>query len=268
MTQKQAPSPEELILTMLREVLARQAAQMGLRPEAEASQPESPTPIHPSAQQMPAPPPANIQVEPPKTPLAPAEFQETEDPLSPAEARELAEFNQWAAQVVVPSRLPRTLTWFMLGVLGLLVLLNIPLFNGLALARALPDRQAFIIRDGLVLKGSGPEIYVLEDNTKRWISSLDAFEHYGYQWNDVHLVEDDFLNQFPDGRPLHVLLKCGASPHIYRLENDRKRWIKDILTFEAEGHLWEDVRFVSCAHLRTIPDGPPIPPGAGSPPQP
>ena len=42
------------------------------------------------------------------------------------------------------------------------------------------------------------------------------------------------------------------------------RWIKDIPTFKAEGHVWEDVRFVSCEHLRSIPDGPPIPPDAGT----
>ena len=49
---------------------------------------------------------------------------------------------------------------------------------------------------------------------------------------------------------------------------DHKRWIEDIDTFEAEGHKWEDVRFVSCQHLRELPDGPPIPEDAGPPPQP
>ena len=52
------------------------------------------------------------------------------------------------------------------------------------------------------------------------------------------------------------------------LENGQKRWIKDIDTFLAEGHVWEDVRFVSCEYLRSIPDGPPIPEDAGPPPQP
>ncbi len=109
---------------------------------------------------------------------------------------------------------------------------------------------------------------MLENNHKRWISSIDAFKHYGYQWDEVHVVDDSFLRQFPDGRPLHVLLKCNDSPHIYRLENDKKRWIKDIPTFKDEGHVWEDVRFVTCERLREIPDGLPIPPDAGPPPQP
>jgi hypothetical protein len=52
------------------------------------------------------------------------------------------------------------------------------------------------------------------------------------------------------------------------LEGGEKRWIRDIVTFTAEGHVWEDVRFVSCGYLRDLPDGETIPPGSGPPPQP
>ena len=69
------------------------------------------------------------------------------------------------------------------------------------------------------------------------------------------------------GEDYPILLKCD-SPHIYVLEQGRKRWIKDIATFEQEGYKWRDVRFVRCADLRRIPDGPPIPPDAGPPPVP
>jgi hypothetical protein len=151
----------------------------------------------------------------------------------------------------------------------LVVLFNIPVTRyGVSLARIMPESSSLIIRDGLVLKGSSPEIYMLENDRLRWISSLDAFEHLGLTWADVHVVEDSFLARFEQGRPIHVLLKCNASPHIYRLENNQKRWIKDIDTFLAEGHVWEDVRFVSCDYLRSIPDGLPIPEDAGPPPQP
>ncbi|MFH1086725.1 MAG: hypothetical protein V1772_13310, partial [Chloroflexota bacterium] len=139
---------------------------------------------------------------------------------------------------------------------------------GVSLARILPDSAALVIRDGLIVKGTGPEIYRLEDDKLRWISSMSAFEHLGLEWKDVRVVEDAFLARFDRGAPIHVLLKCAYSPHIYRLEGERKRWIRDIPTFEAEGHVWRDVRFVSCEELRAIPDGPPIPEGAGTPPQP
>jgi len=165
--------------------------------------------------------------------------------------------------------LDRVLARFLVLVAVLTLLINMPVNRyGVSLARVLPDSAALVIRDGLVLKGSGPEFYMLQDNQLRWISSLDAFEHLGLKWGDVHVVEDGFLARFEEGRPIHVLLKCDASPHIYRLENQQKRWIRDIDTFLSEGHVWDDVRFVTCEYLRSIPDGPPIPTDAGPPPQP
>jgi hypothetical protein len=151
----------------------------------------------------------------------------------------------------------------------LIVAVNIPVTRyGVSLARIMPEASSLIIRDGLVLKGSDPEIYMLEDDKLRWISSLDAFEHMRLTWEDVHVVEDSFLDEFQEGRPIHVLLKCNASPHIYRLENQEKRWIRDIDAFLTEGHVWEDVRFVSCQYLQDLPNGPPIPEDAGAPPEP
>jgi hypothetical protein len=154
-------------------------------------------------------------------------------------------------------------------IIVLIVAVNIPVTRyGVSLARIMPETTSLIIRDGLILKGSGPQIYMLEEDTLRWISSLDAFDHLGLTWEDVHVVDDEFLDNFEKGRPIHVLLKCGTSPHIYRLENQEKRWIKDIDTFLAEGHDWEDVRFVSCQYLRDLPNGPTIPEDAGPPPEP
>jgi hypothetical protein len=72
------------------------------------------------------------------------------------------------------------------------------------------------------------------------------------------------LYEYPDP----VLLKCYNSPHIYLLEDGQKRWINTIETFNEQGYVWRDVRFVSCSDLRAVPDGVPIPPDAGPPPQP
>ena len=169
-----------------------------------------------------------------------------------------------------PSHAAQMMGRLALGLLVAIVLINIP-FNrhGTTLATALPDSTALVVKDGLVVKEENDEkIYVYQNDQFRWISSLDAFEHRGYTWGDVHIVEDGYLDRFEIGTPLHVLLKCRNSPHIYRLEDGEKRWIRDITTFEAEGHVWEDVRFVTCARLRELPDGETIPPGSGPPPQP
>jgi hypothetical protein len=169
-----------------------------------------------------------------------------------------------------PSHAARLMGRLALGLLVAVVAINIP-FNrhGTTLATALPDSAALVIVDGVVVKEEGSEdIYVFRNDQFRWISSMDAFEHYGFTWGDVHIVEDGYLDRFEKGPGLHVLLKCRNSPHIYRLEGGEKRWIRDIAAFEAEGHVWDDVRFVSCGHLRGLPDGETVPPGSGPPPQP
>lgn len=194
------------------------------------------------------------------------------DVMYPLEGQE--EEEEEIVPELIPEKLPsinleKMLFQLSLAVFVLIIIINIP-FNrfGTNLARAMPDEQAMVVRDGLVIKGSGEEIYVLEDNKKRWISSLDAFEYFGYQWSQVNVVEDEFLARFEDGRPIHVLLKCNRSPHVYALEDGEKRWINTLATFQAEGYVWEDVKMVSCAQLRQIPDGTPIPTDAGDPPPP
>jgi hypothetical protein len=71
-----------------------------------------------------------------------------------------------------------------------------------------------------------------------------------------------------DQNPEPILLKCAQSPHIYLLQDGEKRWVNTIATFEDRGYVWRDVRFITCDELRQIPDGVPIPPDAGPPPQP
>ena len=90
----------------------------------------------------------------------------------------------------------------------------------------------------------------------------------GSRQSELSRKDDEFLEQFEMGHPIHLILKCGDSPHIYALENGKKRWIKDIQTFTAEGYVWDDVQLVTCGYLRQLPDGPPIPEDAGTPPQP
>ena len=171
---------------------------------------------------------------------------------------------------VGPSHAARLMARLALGLLIVVVVVNIPFDrHGTTLATALPDSASLIIRDGLVVKEeNSEEIYVYGDGEFRWISSLDAFDHHGFTWGDVRVVQEGFLEGFDVGTPLHVLLKCGGSPHIYRLEGGTKRWIRDIDTFIAEGHVWEDVRSVPCTYLSDLPDGETVPPDSGPPPQP
>lgn len=165
--------------------------------------------------------------------------------------------------------LEKLLGRMVIGVAMLILLINIPFnIHGTALARAMPDEAALVIRNGLLLKGSGDKVYVLENNELRWITSLALFESEGYHWDNVHEVEDRFIAQFEQGNPVYEAYKCATSPHVYVLENGEKRWVKDVPTFTGLGLVWEEVRIMPCSTLRETPDGLPIPPDAGEPPQP
>ena len=248
------PSAKEQILDLLLEALLERQAARQTRPEpSRRAQPEPATTPSPAPQPTVEKPPVPESI-PPTRPIREAQPVEED----------------WTPPPSLPSiNLGRTLSRLVLALVALLVVINIPITRyGTSLARILPDTTALVIRDGLVLKGSGTEIYVLEDDKLRWISSLEAFEFFDYRWEQVHVVDDSFLEKFEKGRPIHVLLKCEGSPHFYALENGQKRWIKDIPTFEAEGYVWEDLKSVSCDYLRRLPDGPTIPEDAGPPPQP
>jgi hypothetical protein len=244
-----SPTSDRLLDLLLDALVERQAQRQA--PEAMPAAQARPAEERAAARAPKARPPVKVQVD--QKPARPRPGQEG-----------------WAPPPKAPPiHLDRMLVRFLVLVAVLIIAVNVPVTRyGVSLARIMPDSAALVIRDGLVLKGSSPEIYMLQNDRLRWISSLDAFEHLGLKWGDVHVVEDAFLEHFENGRPLHVLLKCHDSPHIYRLENQQKRWIRDINTFLAEGHVWEDVKMVDCVYLRGIPDGAPIPEDAGPPPQP
>lgn len=157
-----------------------------------------------------------------------------------------------------------------LGIFVLVVLINIPLNGqGIALARSIPSSASLVIRDGLIVKETGgPKIWIYRNGAFHWITSLEVFETLGYDWQDVHEVNDGFLEPFVEGRPVYLLLTCEDIPHYYRLEDGRKRWIVDVPTFTAEGYVWQDLTNVSCDYLHDLPDGESIPPGHGLPPAP
>ena len=289
-TPGQKPSTTEQILDLLLDALSerQKARRAEISPspqpspsrERETEASPRPSPMGESeTEPSPRPTPVRESELPPTRPEPPSTGRKRPATLADATLREPPPVPKPAprpgeAGWEPPARLPniqmgRALGRLAIAVAVLVVLINIPIkSHGVSLARILPDTASLIIRDGLVLKGSGPEFYRLENNRLRWISSMDAFEHLGLTWNDVHVVDDAFLKQFEMGHPISIILKCEGSPHIYALEDGKKRWIKDIETFSSEGYVWEDVQFVTCGYLRNLPDGLPIPEDAGMPPQP
>jgi len=61
---------------------------------------------------------------------------------------------------------------------------------------------ALAIEDGMLLKGGGDKVYVLEGGQRRWTTTAAAFSSRGYQWSGVHFVSDSALANIPEGASL------------------------------------------------------------------
>jgi hypothetical protein len=143
------------------------------------------------------------------------------------------------------AQLGRSLGQILIVLVVLLVLVNIPInFYGAGLAQIIPKATAIVIL--------------------RRISNPEAFDYYLRQY-EVHVVEDNVLESFGQGRSIYRLVTCPNSPHIYVLEQGQKRWVKDPPT-RNKAKPWDEVRLVSCDYLRQLPEGPPILKDAGPPP--
>ncbi len=54
----------------------------------------------------------------------------------------------------------------------------------------------------LIKAKNAPEVYLLDQNIKRWVSSPEAFEKMGLYWDDVVEVDPRELDYYPEGTPL------------------------------------------------------------------
>jgi len=125
-----------------------------------------------------------------------------------------------AASPQSDAHMGRSLGQILIVLVVLLVLVNIPInFYGAGLAQIIPKATAIVIYDGMVLKGSGPELYILEDHILRRISSPEAFEYY-FRQHKVHVVEDYLLEALGDTELLedsdHISLPPERNIHATR----------------------------------------------------
>ncbi|MFO7679226.1 MAG: hypothetical protein R6X34_04175 [Chloroflexota bacterium] len=190
---------------------------------------------------------------------------------------------------------PRLARWLRLGIMAVAALALLVSLYALAAIlyrtafdRLTPNRLTFIgwnlINIGLLILLLFFQMRVKEG---RWLAALYRAYSAGTVayavWTIVVILalpwlfgaDQEALSSLPVtvqeiiyDKPDPILLKCGASPHIYLMDQGQKRWIDTIETFNDRGYVWRDVHFVSCADLRSIPDGVPIPADAGPAPQP
>lgn len=125
-----------------------------------------------------------------------------------------------------------------------------------------------VLSSGNLLRGSGPALYVTDNGTRRYITSLNAMAACGYGSDAVRFVQDPFLNAVPQGAnlsgppcprlspPAGSLIK-GSGPEVYVMQSGQRRYIQGS-AFASCGYHFGNVNAVPDSSLSAIPAGPPL----------
>ena len=56
-----------------------------------------------------------------------------------------------------------------------------------------------IVKDGLLIKGSGDPTYIIKAGMRRWIPSRNVFDGMGLDRKAILVVKDNVLKTIPEG---------------------------------------------------------------------
>lgn len=104
----------------------------------------------------------------------------------------------------------------------------------------------------LIKTEDSPKIYYLtESGMKRHITNPQIFLSYNNKWEDVVVIKKEQLDFYPDNN----LIRGIGDYRVYKLENGKKRWIKNGEAFQALGFDWSKIAPVNQTELNAYPDG-------------
>ena len=113
-----------------------------------------------------------------------------------------------------------------------------------------------------LIKGSGPEVYLLEGGIRHWIHNPEIFNLFNYDWGNVKIFSDSVVesylqgddweerDDYPDGSLLR-----GSGPEVYLIELEEKRWIPNPKIFTESGFGWKYIINVDDDVLDDFDDG-------------
>lgn len=115
---------------------------------------------------------------------------------------------------------------------------------------SLKSQAYFDLPTGTLIKGSGPEVYVLEYGTKRWIPNPAVFSYFRYDWNNIIQVSDEDLKSFPKGGNMGdvlangTLAKTDKNPDVYMYDAPQFRRVPNPDVFNSNNFVWRNIIIV------------------------
>lgn len=121
-----------------------------------------------------------------------------------------------------------------------------------------PLSKPLAYSEGSLIRGQGPEIYLVENEKRRHITSLALFKNKVFNWKKVISVSEEELLAHPIGQIVFfsdgTLIK-GSTPEIYLIKSEKRHWIKTGEVFSKLGYKWRDVIQLSQQEINQYPLG-------------
>jgi hypothetical protein len=122
---------------------------------------------------------------------------------------------------------------------------------------------------GILVKGSGPAVYVMHNGQKRHVTSPDVMTACGYSSAAVLVVADGSLSSLPTGSALTAApcptfapatgtLLQGTGPEVWIARQGLKRHIPNGATLDGMGYKMANLNFVNDYYLSAMPTGKPV----------
>jgi len=129
----------------------------------------------------------------------------------------------------------------------------------------LPD----VLADGSLIRGSGPAVYVMQGDGRRWVNNPDVMTACAYGWDAIQTLTNSVLLAVPEfgalyGQPCPMpsppngALWKGSGPAVYFMNGGLKRHVPNLLTFNATALRWGNVDQVADSTLNLVPEGEPL----------
>lgn len=108
--------------------------------------------------------------------------------------------------------------------------------------------------DRLVRVAGQIDVYQIHNNSKRHIPSAEAFNSYGFDWNNIKEITQEEADSYSDD----VLVRGYVQYKVYKLTNGVMQWIENQSVFNAFGYSWDDVVEITLTEETLYTKGPSI----------
>ncbi len=118
-------------------------------------------------------------------------------------------------------------------------------------------------REGTVIQGSGPTVYVISEGKKRPFVSVNAFNGLGYKWGIIKRVSDAHLSLYETGEaisenssyPEGALIQQEGDPTVWQIKDGKRKPVPSISVFNANKWGWNYVLKANAEQLNKFSQG-------------